>query len=47
MKACRKNLSQANKLNNPEIYDKAGIFKIPPFIISFKAINSILQRTFP
>lgn len=44
--ACRKLLREADKLEDPEIYDEVGIFKIQPFIASFKAMNTIVDIYF-
>ncbi|CAH1106663.1 unnamed protein product [Psylliodes chrysocephalus] len=44
--ACRKLLTEADKLNDPEIYKDVGIFKIMPYIAAFKAMNKVVISSF-
>lgn len=44
--ACRKLLKEADKLNDPEIYEAVGFFKMLPFIAAFKAMNKVVDCCF-
>lgn len=44
--ACRELLKSADKLNDPEIYEKVGFFKVLPFINAFKEMNKIVHASF-
>lgn len=44
--ACRQLLKQADELQNPEIYNDVGVFKIIPYIAAFKAMNKVVNCCF-
>lgn len=44
--ACRKLLKEADALEDPQIYEKVGIFKIKPYVGAFKAMNKIVICSF-
>lgn len=43
---CRKLLKEADKLQDPEIYELAGPFRLQPYIAAFKAMNKIVEKCF-
>ena len=43
---CRKLLKEADQLQDPKIYEVVGLFRLQPYIISFKAMNKIVNTCF-
>lgn len=43
---CRKLLKEADKLQDPEIYELVGPLRLQPYIASFKAMNKIVTTCF-
>ena len=44
--ACRTLLKEADKLENQEIYETVGVFKIIPFVNAYKAMNKSVNCCF-
>lgn len=44
--ACRTLLKEADKLLDPEIYEKVGIYKLIPYVNAFKEMNKIVDCCF-
>ena len=43
---CWKLLKEADQLQDPEIYEVVGPFRLQPYIVSFKAMNKIVNTCF-
>ena len=44
--ACRNLLKEADRLNDPDIYQNIGTFELVPFISAFKAMDKLVHTCF-